>query len=561
MWGFARMAATTQLSSLASSPKKRPRRRRVLLENIQAYLFLMPAGLLIFLFGLFPVAFAFFVSLHQWRRFPGEYQGLAHYTNALGELAYVVFFWVAVAALFYGVYSIYRQFKQGASGLLALLPGAVNTGALLLFVNWFVIVLPIILNIPQRIRGQERVQGIFIEELFASLRDPAALEANQWMWLSILAAVVVSIIWWQLSRRRDGGEALFRMTLAILFIACAILTFQLTASAIQAEVTAAQEAGGELAIWPQVIIISLGVVLIVAAFGLWQRSMKLDDSRRFMAQAAVALMIAAAGYILIAQVPPMLANADNEMLRGFNITVMFVIGTVPLQLGIGLGLAYLLFQNIKGKAFFRVAYFLPYIMPFVATSIVFNILFSHRPTSPINQLMTTLGLPLQKWLLEPTGIFRLIFGDGVPDWLVGPSLALIVIILYTAWTYVGYCTVVFLAGLGNIPNELYEAARIDGANGWDVFRRITLPLLSPTTFFLSLISIIGTFQAFTQIWIMRTPAAQSSVDTVGVYIFETVRNTDPNMGYASAMSIVLFIVILIFTLIQNRVAGSKVFYG
>ncbi|MCA9908067.1 MAG: hypothetical protein KC519_05405, partial [Anaerolineae bacterium] len=301
------MAATTQLSGLASAQQARPRRRRALLENIQAYLFLMPAGLLIFLFGIFPVAFAFFVSLHQWRRFPGEYRGLAHYTTALGELAYVVFFWIAVGALVYGSYIIYRQFKQGVSNLLALLPGVVNTGALLLFVNWFVIILPIILNIPQRIRGQERVQGIFIEELFASLRDPAALEANQWMWLGIVVAVVVSIIWWRLSQRKDGGDALFRMTLATLFIACALLTFQMTASAIQAEVTAAQADGGELAIWPQVIIISLGVVLIVAAFVVWQRSMKLDDSRRFMAQAAAALMIAAAGYILIAQVPPMLA--------------------------------------------------------------------------------------------------------------------------------------------------------------------------------------------------------------------------------------------------------------
>ncbi|MCA9906639.1 MAG: hypothetical protein KC547_22445, partial [Anaerolineae bacterium] len=213
------MAATTQLSGLASAQQARPRRRRALLENIQAYLFLMPAGLLIFLFGIFPVAFAFFVSLHQWRRFPGEYRGLAHYTTALGELAYVVFFWIAVGALVYGSYIIYRQFKQGVSNLLALLPGVVNTGALLLFVNWFVIILPIILNIPQRIRGQERVQGIFIEELFASLRDPAALEANQWMWLGIVVAVVVSIIWWRLSQRKNGGDALFRMTLATLFIA------------------------------------------------------------------------------------------------------------------------------------------------------------------------------------------------------------------------------------------------------------------------------------------------------------------------------------------------------
>jgi ABC-type sugar transport system permease subunit len=267
------------------------------------------------------------------------------------------------------------------------------------------------------------------------------------------------------------------------------------------------------------------------------------------------------GYLLVAQLPQALVEADAEMIRGYGITIMFVLGTVPAQLAIGLVLAYLLFQNIKGKAFFRMMYFLPYITPFVATSIVFGILFSHRPTSPANQFLTSIGIPVQKWLLEPTGIFELIFGPQIPDWLAGPSLALLVIMIYTTWTYIGYTTVVYLAGLGNISNELYEAARIDGATEGAIFRHITLPLLSPTTFFLALIAIIGTFQAFTQIWILRTPASARSVDTVGVYIFETVRNTDPNMGYASAMSMVLFVVILGFTLVQNRIASKRVFYG
>ncbi|MBK8022483.1 MAG: ABC transporter permease subunit [Chloroflexi bacterium] len=137
---------------------------------------------------------------------------------------------------------------------------------------------------------------------------------------------------------------------------------------------------------------------------------------------------------------------------------------------------------------------------------------------------------------------------GIPDFLSGPSLALIVIMIYTTWTYIGYDTAVFLAGLGNSPADVYEAARIDGANAWQMFRRITLPLLSPTTFFLTLIAVIGTFQAFTQIWIMRTPAAQSSVDTIGVVIFETINATDPNMGYGSAMAFVLFAVVTLSSL-------------
>jgi len=267
------------------------------------------------------------------------------------------------------------------------------------------------------------------------------------------------------------------------------------------------------------------------------------------------------GMIFVSEVPRLLVGADAAMLRTFGVTVMFALGTVPFQLGIGLVLAYLLFQKIKGKSLFRVVYFLPYIMPFVATSIVFNQIFSQRPASLANTVIGLFGIPDQKWLLEAKGILELIFGANTPEILTGPSLALIVIMIYTTWTYIGYDTTVFLAGLGNISGELYEAARIDGASGWAIFRYITLPLLSPTTFFLSLIALIGTFQAFTQIWIMRTPASQNAVDTLGVYIFETVRATDPNMGYGSAMSFVLFGVILLLTFFQNRLAGSQVFYG
>jgi ABC-type sugar transport system permease subunit len=129
------------------------------------------------------------------------------------------------------------------------------------------------------------------------------------------------------------------------------------------------------------------------------------------------------------------------------------------------------------------------------------------------------------------------------------------------WVYAGYSTVIFLAGLGNIPKELYEAARIDGANGWRVFRHITFPLLSPTTFFLILISTIGTFQAFTQIFLLRQQGAYDAVDTINLYIYQEVQNITPYYGYGSAMAFVLFAVILLLTLFQNRLLGRKVFYG
>ena len=139
-------------------------------------------------------------------------------------------------------------------------------------------------------------------------------------------------------------------------------------------------------------------------------------------------------------------------------------------------------------------------------------------------------------------------------------LALIVIVIYNIWSFVGYNTVVFLAGLGSISPELYEAASIDGAGRWQQFRHITLPMLSPTTYFLSLIAIIGTFKAFTHVWVLRSGAALGTTDTASIVIFnEFNRNT--RYGYASALALVLMGFVLVLTLINNRIAEEKVFYG
>ncbi len=539
------------------------RRGRVIRENLTAYLFVTPAMLLVFTFGVFPVAFAFFVSLHRWRRFPGEYLGLDNYVRGLGDFAYVVFFWIAIGAVVYGFTLLRKLFKQPEKlrALLYLIPGAISAAAVLLFVNWAAILLPIILNIPQSLRGQQQSQGLFLSALSASFQTPEAAAVGTQFLIALIGAFVSGWIVWRVVRGSKPGAFWFWATSACLSAATGVLLILLTISEINTALEAARAAGESLPVWSQVILISVGAILVGAGYWLWTRTARsYEGSRAFLIKALIAILLAAGGVILIMEVPRALTLADDDVLHGFNITVMFVLGTVPFQLGIGLFLAVLLFQKIKGKTLFRVVYFLPYIMPFVATSIVFSQLFSHRPDALVNNVINFFGIPDQKWLLEPIGVGTLILGENAGI-LSGPGLALVVIMIYTVWTYIGYDTVVFLAGLGNIPTELYEAARIDGADGWATFRHITLPLLSPTTFFLSLIAIIGTFQAFTQIWIMRSPASANSVDTIGVYIFETARASDPSMGYASALSFVLFGAILIFTLVQNRIQGRKVFYG
>lgn len=531
------------------------RRMNRLRENLIAYAFLSPAMLLLFLFGIFPVGFAFFVSLHRWRRFPGDFLGLDNFTRGLGSFAYVIFFWIGVGILLYALLQMRKLWQKRADrSLFYVLPGLLNGAAILLFINWFATVLTPILNIPQRLRGQELVQGIFVRELVASFQLPEVVALwTPFLIIALLALLVSGVIAARV-RGADWGAHLFKATTAAFLIGLGALTLQLT-------LTEIGTASADVTLPTQIITISVGALLLVAAYILWIRGVRSHSDRRFAFMVGAALVLMVGGVVFVGEVPRLLANADREVLHTFGITVMFAVGTVPLQLGIGLVLAYLLFQKIKGKSLFRLVYFLPYIMPFVATSIVFNQIFSQRPASFANQVIGLVGLPDQKWLLEARGIVDLIFAGNVPDFLNGPSLALIVIMIYTVWTYIGYDTAIFLAGLGNISGELYEAARIDGASGWAIFRYITLPLLSPTTYFLSLIALIGTFQAFTQIWIMRNPASQSSVDTLSVYIFETARATDPNMGYGSALSFVLFGVILLLTLFQNRLAESRVFYG
>ncbi len=132
--------------------------------------------------------------------------------------------------------------------------------------------------------------------------------------------------------------------------------------------------------------------------------------------------------------------------------------------------------------------------------------------------------------------------------------------LFGIWSFIGYNTVIFLSGLGNIPKEIYEAAEIDGSNSWNRFWYITIPMISPVTFYLTLIGFIGTFKAFNHIYVLRTPSAQNTVITASLMIFDRFYRAN-QYGIATAQAIVLFVIILGLTLVQNNVMGKQVFYG
>jgi multiple sugar transport system permease protein len=256
------------------------------------------------------------------------------------------------------------------------------------------------------------------------------------------------------------------------------------------------------------------------------------------------------------------ALGDSDAWHSFLVTATYAVISVPVQLGLGLVLAYLLFQKIRGRDAFRVVFFLPYVTSTVASSAVWAYLYS-ADSGPINAALRALGLQPLRWLAEPAGVFSLVADDvGVtlPSWAGGPSLALVSLIIFTTWVFTGYDVTIFLAGLANIPKDLYEAAKVDGAGGWVLFRHITIPLLSPTTYFLLIFTVIGTFKAFNHIYIMTQGGPQNTSMTASIFIFQQLYSFN-RYGYSAALSFLLFFVILVITIVQNRFAGRRVVYG
>lgn len=255
------------------------------------------------------------------------------------------------------------------------------------------------------------------------------------------------------------------------------------------------------------------------------------------------------------------ALGDPAVWQALLITATYSAIAVPVQLSLGLLLAYLLFQNVRGREALRVVYFLPYITSTVASAAVWSYLYS-PDNGLINAGLRAAGWPPQRWLTEPTGVITLMgqaFGLSVPPFLAGPSLALLAVTVFTTWVFVGYDMTIFLVGLGNIPPEVYEAAKVDGAGGWTLFRHVTLPLLSPTTFFLLIFTVIGTFKAFNHIWVMTQGGPGSATTTASVLVFQQLYQAN-RYGYSAAISFLLFAAILGLSLLQNHVAGRRVVY-
>ncbi len=220
-------------------------------------------------------------------------------------------------------------------------------------------------------------------------------------------------------------------------------------------------------------------------------------------------------------------------------TLYYTAGTVPIGVGLSLALAILLNRKLKGIIFFRTIYFLPVVSSMVAVGVIWSWLYNAQ-------------FGLINWILMK-------FGLSPVSWLSSTEWAMPAVIIMSIWKLLGFYAVLFLAGLQAIPNQYYEAARIDGANWWHNFRHITLPLLSPMTLFVLIMSFIYSFQVFEQTYILSYGGPANATLTTVYYLFLNAFSWF-KMGYAAAVGFVLFIFIFLITMLQLRLQSRWVHY-
>lgn len=221
-------------------------------------------------------------------------------------------------------------------------------------------------------------------------------------------------------------------------------------------------------------------------------------------------------------------------------TILFTIGVVTLDIVFGLFFAVILDKAVYGTDIFKAMFFIPYISSMVALAVLFTVIL-HPSFGPVNEFLRLLGI------------------NNPPRWFGDMYWAMPTLILFTFWRDLGYYIIIFTAGLKGISNELYEAASIDGAGIWQKFRNITLPMISPTTFFLMVTGIIGSFKVFDQISVTTEGGPGTSTTVLVYYIYKSAFQ-HYRMGYASSIAWILFVLIFIITLLQWKYQKKWVNY-
>lgn len=234
--------------------------------------------------------------------------------------------------------------------------------------------------------------------------------------------------------------------------------------------------------------------------------------------------------------------SDAEVWRSLQNVLIYAVITVPIGVAFSLLLAVLLNTKIRGRSFFRCIYFLPVVSAPAAVALVWKWLYN-KDFGLFNQILGMLGI-------------------AGPDWLGDKSMAMVSVAIVGIWSMVGYNMILLLAGLQEVPGELYEAAQIDGAGPFQKFVKITVPMVSPTLFFVVVTSVISALQVFDVIYMMFKPSAPAfkTVESI-VYLFYRYTFTNYNKGYGSTIVVALFVIIMLLTAVQMGLQKKWVHYN
>lgn len=232
--------------------------------------------------------------------------------------------------------------------------------------------------------------------------------------------------------------------------------------------------------------------------------------------------------------------ASREFWNSFFITAVFAIGVTVLEVVLGMALGFLMNARTRVTPLLRGAVFAPVVISISATAITW-MFFLNTQGGPVNRALALVGIP-------PVG------------WFTDPKIALLSVILVTVWKGIGLPAVLYLAGLQSIPRELEEAAVVDGASRWQVARRVTIPLLAPTTTVVFFISLVGTFQSYGLVLLLTQGGPVGSTTLLGYYIYQNAFQFF-QMGYASALSVALFVLLAILAYLQFKVSERRVHYA
>ncbi len=234
-----------------------------------------------------------------------------------------------------------------------------------------------------------------------------------------------------------------------------------------------------------------------------------------------------------------LFTRDRDFARSLGVTLRFAIASMAIGQTVSLAIAILLTQKVRGMVIFRTMFYLPIIVPFVASALLFKYMFNAQ-FGPVNAVLEFIGIPAINWL-------------GSQDW------AQAAMVLIAVWTGGVVATIIYVAGLQNVPEELYDSAKIDGANGWQRFQTVTLPMLTPTIFFNVVTGFIGAFQFFVPAFVITQGGPSKATYFYNLNLYDKAFDWF-EMGYASSMAWVLFVIIIGLTLLIFRSSPLWVYY-